>query len=106
MIRKPIGIWIGAAANILAFASGAVFFFAQPGDRFRGMEPEAALSSCLGLSAAALGLFFGLPISLWDIFSRRFRLWGFIGVLIALTPLPLSNFVSDLAAESIGFTFD
>lgn len=105
-VDKPRGIWIGVAANALGLASGAVFFLAHHGDRFRGTELLATLSTCLGIAGFALGVLFGLPTSLYDVFKRRCLLWGVAGALLALTPLPLSNLVSNLAASLIGFSFE
>ncbi len=101
----PVGIWPSAAANALALGAGAVFLLAEPGARFRGMEPEAVAFSLLLLVATALGLLAGLPASVYDLCRRRW-LWGAVGALLALCPWPLALSVSELIAMQKGLLFD
>jgi hypothetical protein len=100
-----VGIWLSAAANVLALGAGAVFLLAEPGARFRGTEPEARAFSILLLLATALGLLAGLPASVYDLWRRRW-LWGAVGVLLALSPWPLALSVSELVAMQKGLIFD
>jgi hypothetical protein len=102
----PLGIWVSVAANVLGLCAGAVFLFAEPGGRARGTEPEARAFVVLGLLAAALGLFAGLPVSLFDLFCQRHRLWGSVGTLLALTPGVVAHLVSELVAAHKGILFD
>src|SRR5690349_15307193 len=83
----PVGIWFSAIANALGACAAAVFLTAGPGARFRGMEPQVGSFLALALLAASVGLFFGLPLSLYDLFGRRRPWWGGLGTLLALTPV-------------------
>jgi hypothetical protein len=103
---RPIGIWVSAAANVLGTIAGAVFLFGPAGGRFRGMEPQGQVFAVLVLLAAAVGLFAGLPASLYDIFWQRRRLCGCVGALLSLTPWPVALFVSGLIAQQKGIFFD
>lgn len=105
-LRQPFGLWFSLAANTIGLCAGAVFLFAKQGDRFRGMEPGAMLFIVLGLLAAAIGILAGLPVSLYDLFWRRYWLWGSVGALLALAPLIVAHFVSELIAAQKGLFFE
>ena len=102
---RPVGIWISLAANIVGLCAGAVFLLASPGDRFRGMEPEAAGFTVLCTLGILVGLAGGTA-SLYDLLRRGLRLWGAMGTLLAFTPLPVALLVSDAVREFKGLIFD
>lgn len=60
----------------------------------------------VSLLAKGLGGFASLPISLYDLFLRRFWLWGSAGALFALTPFVVARVMAELAAEQKGILFD
>ena len=101
----PVVLFIGIVANVLAFLSGSVYLLAKSGDRFRGMEPLAQASVLIWIVAVAIGLFFGLPLSIWDIVRGRW-VWGSLGCLLALTPWPLGSSVAWTVADLRGLIFD
>ena len=103
---RPIGVWLSGAANVVGAAAGAVFLFAARGTRFGGMEPESGAFTGLCLLAVLLGVLVGLPASLYDFHRRRQRLWGAVGVLLALTPWATASLVAALIAEHRGLLFD
>jgi hypothetical protein len=102
----PVGLWCAVVANALAVCAGAVFLFAAPGGRFRGMEPEAAAFIALCLLAVASGLLIALPLSLIDLFRRGRRLWGAAGAFLAFTPYPVAQVVMYLVADLKGLSID
>lgn len=104
--QLPVGIWLSLAANFLGVGAGAVFLLSAPGGNFHGMEPEATAYVSLLMLAVPLGLSVGLPLSVYDFFWRRKRLWGSVGALLAFTPLPLAEVVRDLIAQQRGLFFD
>lgn len=104
--QSPVGIWLSLAANLLGLCVGAVFLLSAPGSRFRGMESEARAFVSLLMLAVPLGLFAGLPLSLYDYSWRHKRLWGSVGALLAFTPLPVALAISDLIAEQRDLLFE
>lgn len=104
--RFPIGLWLALVANAVGACAGAVFLFAEPGDRFRGMEPEAVGCVALCFVACGFGLFVALPASVWALVRSK-RPWsGLAGVLLSFTPFLLAVVVSDLIAWQMGLVFD
>jgi hypothetical protein len=99
-------VWLSGVANVVGLAAGAVFLFAAPGARLGGMEPQASAFTGLCLLAVLLGVLVGLPASLYDFSRRRQRLWGAVGVLLALTPWLTASVVAALIAEQRGLIFD
>ncbi len=82
-----------------------MFLLAAPGDRFRGMEPEARLFLFLVFVAMAFGLFIALPISVADVI-RRHWLWGAVGAIGALSPLPMALLVLECVGYLLDLQFD
>ena len=103
--KLPTGVRIGLAANTAAVIAGAVFFTADSGARFRGMEPEAQFFLTVSFLAIALGFFAGLPVSVYDCFRGR-GLSAALGCILACTPLPVATIVAGLAAYMFELTWD
>ena len=106
MACRPLGIWWSLVANGIAACGGVPFFFATPSSRFRGMEPEAALFIAFSLLGTLVGLLAAFPISIRDLFWRRFWVWGIVGTFLAFTPLFTAGFVSDLAVWQLNVFWD
>lgn len=100
-----VGVWLALAANVLGLCAGAVFLGANPGDRFRGMEPVAATFSCFAVFAGGIGLIASL-VSVWEGFCRG-KLWaGLAGMWLGLTPFPLAVAVARFLEWQMGLIFD
>jgi hypothetical protein len=103
---RTTGIWWSLIANGIAAFGGGIFFLTEPNARFRGMEPEAVFFVASTLFGALIGLFAGLPLSIRDLFWRRFRVWGIVGAALAFTPVLTAGFVSELAAWQLNLIWD
>lgn len=102
---RAVGVWLALAANALGLCAGAVFLGANPGDRFRGMEPVAATFSCLAVFAGSVGLIASL-VSGWEGLCRG-KLWaGLAGMWLGLTPFPLAVTVARFLEQEMGLIFD
>ena len=102
----PQSLVLGSVANVAAFAAGAVFMLAEPGSRFRGMEPQAIAFICLGGMSILMGLFLVLPIALLELYRGECVRRSSLAVLLALTPWPLATVISQIIGEILGLNFD
>ena len=53
-----------------------------------------------------VGMAYGLPLALYDLYWRRCRLWGSVAALSALTPWGVALLVSQFVADQKGIVFD
>ena len=103
---RSLGLWVALVANAFGLCAGAVFLFAKPGARFRGMEPEAVVFMALTMFAVCLGLLSGV-VSVCELLCLESRPRARLtGLLLSLTPGPVAVALAGFLEWQLGLIFD